>query len=116
MFNSSLLKVIHNYSSKNQTNNLIANDNEKKRKTHFRFPWWMKIFAYILSYALIGLSSFFLFVKGVELGNDNVYSWLRSVIISVIASIFLTSPVKVKNCPYYDRISINCYKFSTKTI
>ena len=92
------MKLILENSSKDQKKNLVA---IKNRKTHFYFPWWFKILAYILSFALMGLSTFFVFVKGVELGNDGVFSWLRSVILSVIASIFLTSPVKVNNTIFY---------------
>ena len=92
VFYSSFIKFILKISRKDQKKNLNA---IKNRKKSFLFPWWFKILAYVLSFALIGLSTFFIFVRGIELGNDDVFSWLRSVIVSVIASIFLTSPIKV---------------------
>ena len=69
-------------------------EKNKKTKKPFRFPWWFIIIGYILSYAIIGVSAFFIIAKGIEFGNDSVTKWLSSLVISVLASIFLTSPFK----------------------
>ena len=43
---------------------------------------------------IIATSTFFILVKGIEFGNDKVEKWLTSLVVSFLASIFLTQPVK----------------------
>lgn len=61
----------------------------------FLFPWWFKIIAYILSFLLIGSSTFFLIAKGITLGDEKCLKWLTSLFVSLLASIFLTQPFQV---------------------
>ena len=60
------------------------------------FPWWFKFFAYVLSYAFIGVSIFFIIVKGIEFGNDKVQKWLATILMSFLTSVFLTQPLQVR--------------------
>ena len=61
----------------------------------FKFPWWFKIVAYMISYVFAGVSLFFVVIKGIEFGDDKVTKWLSSLIISFVSSILLTQPLKV---------------------
>ena len=59
------------------------------------FHWWFKFFAYVLSYAFIGVSIFFIIVKGIEFGNDKVQKWLATILMSFLTSVLLTQPLQV---------------------
>jgi polycystin 1L2 len=67
----------------------------KKKKTEFKFPWWCKIFAYVLSFSFATVSLFFVIVKGIEFGDEKVQKWLTSLIISFFSSLLLTQPLQV---------------------
>jgi polycystin 1L2 len=67
----------------------------KKKKREFKFPWWFKIIAYILSFSFAGVSLFFVVIKGIEFGQDKVTKWLSSLIISFLSSVLLTQPLQV---------------------
>ena len=70
--------------------------NEKtKKKTELKFPWWCKFFAYLLSFALASVSLFFVFLKGIEFGDEKVQKWLTSLLISFLTSLLLTQPIQV---------------------
>ena len=66
-----------------------------KTQKEFKFPWWFKIIAYILSFLLAGVSLFFVVIKGIEFGQDKVTKWLTSIIVSFLSSILLTQPLQV---------------------
>ena len=68
---------------------------KKKQKTEIKFPWWCKVFAYILSFAFAGVSLFFVIVKGIEFGDEKVQKWLTSLLISFFTSLLLTQPLQV---------------------
>ena len=61
----------------------------KKKSFELKFPWWFKIFAYMLSFLFAGVSLFFVVVKGIEFGDGKVTKWLTSLIISFLSSILL---------------------------
>jgi hypothetical protein len=67
----------------------------KKKKSGFLFPWWFKIAAYAMSLSIIGISAFFIAIKGILLGDLEVKKWLTSFFSSVLSSVFLTQPIKV---------------------
>ncbi|CAF0973552.1 unnamed protein product, partial [Brachionus calyciflorus] len=67
----------------------------KSKKKKLLFPWWMKIFAYILSFMFAFVSLFFTVIKGIEFGDEKVKKWLSSLAISFLTSIFLTQPIQV---------------------
>lgn len=69
----------------------------KKVKRPFLLPWWCKIFAYLLSLAIVLVSIFFIAIKGVVLGDEKVKEWLTSFVTSIFSSVLLTQPIKVNN-------------------
>jgi len=71
----------------------VKENNKKKRE--LKFPWWCKIFAYLLSFAFAGVSLFFVIVKGIEFGDEIVQKWLTSLLISFFTSLLLTQPLQV---------------------
>lgn len=75
---------------------VINENNEKKPKKEFKFPWWFKIFAYILSFTFAFVSLFFVVIKGIEFGEEKVTKWLTSIIVSFLCSVLLTQPLQVK--------------------
>ena len=70
-------------------------EKEKKIKRKFSFPWWFKIIAYILSYMCIILSIFWIYIKGIVLGDDTVKKWLTSLVFAFFSSVLLTQPIQV---------------------
>ncbi len=100
--NDKLNKILHLNKPKTEKDEFkdINEENQPKPKpkrklANFMLPWWCKIIAYILSFAIIGVSSFFIFVKGIALSNDTVAKWLSSLLVSIISSIVLVQPLKV---------------------
>ena len=73
----------------------LLDKENKKLKSEFKFPWWFRIIAYLLSFAFAGVSLFFVIIKGLLFGNDKVTKWITSVMISFFSSVFLTQPIKV---------------------
>ena len=70
-----------------------------------RFPWWFKIFAYLLSMVFAGVSLFFVIIKGIEFGDEKATKWLTSLIISFLSSILLTQPLQVNLLIEYKAIN-----------
>ena len=68
---------------------------KRKKKFELKFPWWFRIFAYMLSFAFAGISLFFVIVKGLSFGNDKVTKWVTSIIVSFFTSVIFTQPIKV---------------------
>jgi len=73
--------------------------NRKKKTSKLTFPWWCIFLAYCLSLLLVGISIFFIIARGIELEDQNVQKWLKSVIIGFLQSVCLTEPLKV--CDFY---------------
>jgi polycystin 1L2 len=63
----------------------------------FSLPWWFKIFAYALSWSIMFVCNIFILFKGLEYGNEQTASWLKSIIFSLITSVFITEPLKVNS-------------------
>ncbi len=51
--------------------------------------------AYGLSLILVGVSIFFIIVRGIEFGDVKTQKWLTSILTGFFSSIFLTQPTKV---------------------
>lgn len=94
-----LFKINHRYDESALEQNKIEENKSdiKKKKLPLTFPWWTKIIAYILSFVIMSLSIFFIIIKGIEFGDEKVFKWLTSLIVSIFTSIFLTQPVQVTN-------------------
>jgi hypothetical protein len=68
----------------------------KKQKCSIRFPWWCIYIFNGVCIILVGLSIFFIIVRGIQFGNLKVKKWLISMLTGLLASIFLTQPIQVK--------------------
>jgi len=66
----------------------------KVNKT-YTIPWWCKIFAYVLSFACMFVSIFFIVIKGIEFGDEKVRKWITSLLVSFLTSVLLTQPIQV---------------------
>lgn len=82
-------------SDESMSEKFVDVDEPKKAKKPFLLPWWCKIFAYMLSFAIVGVSVFFIAIKGIVLGDEKVKEWLTSFVTSVFSSVILTQPIKV---------------------
>ena len=69
---------------------------EKAAGGQLRFPWWFKIFAYVLSFAFAAVSLFFVVIKGIVFGNTMVTKWLTAVLVSFASELLLTKPITVR--------------------
>jgi hypothetical protein len=75
-----------------------VNDSNNKKKfklSEFKFPWWFKIFSYLISFVFASVSLFFVIVKGIEFGDEKVQKWLTSLLVSFLTSLLLTQPLQV---------------------
>jgi polycystin 1L2 len=90
----SLLKL-NNLGDNNLQNKVSVKKGFKQTISDFKLPWWFKIIAYMLSFVFAGVCLFFIIVQGITFGNEKCESWLTSLIISFLTSIFLTQPIQV---------------------
>ena len=68
---------------------------QPKEKTKFTFPWWFQFIAYGFCLILVGLSMFFIIVRGIEFGDLKTQQWLTSILTGFFSSILLTQPIKI---------------------
>jgi len=73
----------------------LNRENEEKRKSEKRLPWWFIFIAYGLSVILAGISIFFIIVRGIQFGDLKTQQWLISILSGFFSSIFLTQPMKI---------------------
>jgi polycystin 1L2 len=96
---SKIRKILNE--SKSKLNDLNKNEKflektKKNKKSVFKFPWWFRIFAYMISFAFAAVSLFFVIIKGLVFGNEMVTKWITSIVISFFTSVVLTQPIRVK--------------------
>ena len=63
-----------------------------KRK---RFPWWIRIIAYLISHSFMIISATLVIIKGLDFGDQICSKWLTSLIFAFISSAFITQPFQV---------------------
>jgi hypothetical protein len=80
--------------------------NNPKRK---RFPWWIKIIAYLISHSLMIISATLVIIKGIDFGDQICSKWLTSLIFAFISSAFLTQPFQVKYSVLIEFFKLNLY-------
>jgi len=66
-----------------------------KKKRGFTFPWWCMFIAYGLCVILVGVSMFFIIVRGIEFGDVKTQQWLASILTGFFSSVLLTQPIKI---------------------
>jgi hypothetical protein len=67
----------------------------KKAFRKLLLPWWCRIVAFFICIVLIAISIFFILIKGIEFGEIKAKKWLTSLLVSFLASVFITQPLKV---------------------
>ena len=86
----------------NALDNMLASNKSKKSKINsnikksFTFPWWFKIFLYLISFGVMAASISLVTFKGIDMGDENVQNWLVSLIISTLFGMFITLPIQVR--------------------
>ena len=68
---------------------------KRKRRSGLIFPWWCLFIVYLFSFLIIGVSIFFILVRGIEFGDLKSQKWLTSVLTGIFSSIFCTQPIKI---------------------
>jgi polycystin 1L2 len=64
-------------------------------KSSITFPWWFIFITYGLCLILVGISIFFIIVRGIEFGDLKTQKWLTSSLSGFFSSILLTQPMKI---------------------
>ncbi|CAL4190559.1 unnamed protein product, partial [Meganyctiphanes norvegica] len=73
----------------------IKNDKKKARKKKFTLPWWFQIIGWLLALICMGVSSFFLTLYGIQLGNNKTTKWFISLCFSFFSSLLFVQPFKI---------------------
>uniref|UniRef100_A0A8C5BSP8 Polycystic kidney disease 1 like 2b n=1 Tax=Gadus morhua TaxID=8049 RepID=A0A8C5BSP8_GADMO len=58
-------------------------------------PWWFVFVGWTLVVATSGVSGYFTMMYGLTYGKDRSISWLISMVVSFVESLFITQPLKV---------------------
>lgn len=74
------------------------NGSTKKKQIQRGLPWWFVFVGWILVIATSGVSGYFTMLYGLTYGKDRSISWLISMVVSFFESLFITQPLKVRNC------------------
>ena len=91
-------KVLKNIEKENKNSvhekTCVYNEIKTKAKRK-RFPWWIKILAYLISHSLMIISATLVIIKGIDFGDQICGKWLTSLIFAFLSSAFLTQPFQV---------------------
>ena len=69
----------------------------KKKKKKFELPWGFTIVAWVLLWASVLTAAAFVTFYGVSFGDEKCKKWITSLLVSFVASIFITQPLKVND-------------------
>ena len=58
-------------------------------------PWWFVFVGWTLVIATSGVSGYFTMMYGLTYGKQRSVSWLISMVVSFVESLFITQPLKV---------------------
>lgn len=67
----------------------------KKTKKKFSLPWWCVIIGWTLLWVTVGLCLTFVIFYGVTFQDEKCRKWITSMLVSFVASVFFTQPIKV---------------------
>ena len=73
----------------------VKSHQAKKKDSSFGFPWWCLYIVYTLSFVIIGVSIFFIMVRGIEFGDTKTQQWLTSILSGFFSSVLITEPLKI---------------------
>ena len=108
---ASLLNYVKSLKQKPNSNDNTSTSNQKnKSKKELTFPRWFKLIAYILSFMISSASIVFIIFQGITFGDEKVQKWLTSLLVSFLASIFLTQPIQVS---FFAFMLVMIFKSST---
>ncbi|XP_064093787.1 uncharacterized protein LOC135206294 [Macrobrachium nipponense] len=68
---------------------------KKKKKKKLTLPPFFRYVAWLLVFACIGVSCFFLLMYGVMFGNSKATKWVLSLIVSFFSSVLFVQPLKI---------------------
>lgn len=68
---------------------------QEKKKKPFSLPWWMRIVSWIILWLSVLTAAAIVTAYGITFGDDKSKKWITSMLISFVASIFFTQPIKV---------------------
>jgi L-cystine uptake protein TcyP (sodium:dicarboxylate symporter family) len=66
-----------------------------KEIKEIRFPWWMKIVAYVLSFIFCVIALFFIILRGIDLQDAKCGRWLMAFLSEISLSVLIHEPIKV---------------------
>ena len=81
------------YSSSPQES--VNGDAAKRKCCQGGLPWWFLFVGWTLVVATSGVSGYFTMMYGLTYGKDRSISWLISMVVSFVESLFITQPLKV---------------------
>ena len=79
-------------SSKSENNIMLES---KLNPPKFSLPFFCAYIGWFLTFFCIAVSIFFLWAYGITFGNDILYKWLTSFVISFFTSFLIFEPMKV---------------------
>lgn len=59
-------------------------------------PWWCALVAWLLVAVTSGTAAFFTMLYGLHYGRASSLRWLLSMAVSLVESVFVTQPLKVR--------------------
>ncbi len=68
----------------------------QKKKEGWWLPWWFLFIGWFLLLALSGISTFFTLLYGFQYGRESSIQWVITLTLSLVQSIFLLQPLKVR--------------------
>lgn len=72
------------------------NGDSAKKCCQGGLPWWFVFVGWMLVIATSGVSGYFTMMYGLTYGKDRSISWLISMVVSFVESLFITQPLKVR--------------------
>ncbi|KAJ3593029.1 hypothetical protein NHX12_005367 [Muraenolepis orangiensis] len=73
----------------------VSGDGAKAKAGQGGLPWWFVFVGWTLVVATSGVSGYFTMMYGLTYGKERSISWLISMVVSFVESLFITQPLKV---------------------
>lgn len=67
----------------------------------YPFPWWASYIGYFLAFASVVSTTYVMVEMAGTLGEEKTAEWLASMAISLVQSIFVVQPIKVRCHAFY---------------
>ena len=76
-------------------------DKKKKKGQKYLLPWWCSYIAWVLAFLVVLISASFVLFYTLFWGKDKAEEWLGALLLSVVQSVIVVQPLKVRNFPVY---------------